>query len=55
MEQRPTLSPCETIMILRCRLEEAYEQGSAPVLRELSRQIDDIQLRHWEKQTAQAS
>ena len=55
MEQHPTLSPCDMIMILRRQLEEAYEQGSVPVMRELSRRLDDIQLRHWEAQLAQAS
>ena len=55
MEQHPTLSSCEMIMILRRQLEEAYEQGSVPVLRELSRRMDDIQLRHWEAQIAQVS
>ncbi|MBR4539968.1 MAG: hypothetical protein IKO52_14160 [Clostridia bacterium] len=55
MEQHVTLSPCEMIMILRRQLEEAYDQGSVPVLRELSRRMDDIQLRHWEAQIAQAS
>ena len=55
MEQHATFSPCEMIMILRLQLEEAYEQGSVPVLRELSRRMDDIQLRHWEAQIAQAS
>ena len=55
MEQRPTLSPVEMITILRSQLEEAYEQGNAPVLRELSHRMDDIQLRHWEAQIAQAS
>ena len=55
MEQCATLSPCEMIMILRRQLEEAYEQGSVSVLRELSRRMDDIQLRHWESQFPQAS
>ncbi len=55
MEQRPTLSPCEMITILRRQLEEAYEQGSVPVLRELSRRMDHIQLRHWETQIAEGS
>ncbi len=55
MEQLPTLSPCETIMILRRQLEESYEQGCLPIMRELSRRIDDIQLRHWEAQIAQGS
>ena len=55
MEQRPTLSPCEMIMILRRQLEEAYEQGSVPVMQELSRRIDDIQLRRWKAQITQVS
>ncbi len=55
MEQLATLSPYEMIMTLRRQLEEAYDQGSVPVLRELSRRMDDIQLRHWEAQIAQAS
>lgn len=55
MEQHPALSPCEMILILRRQLEEAYEQGCLPVMWELSRRIDGIQLLHWEAQLFQAS
>ena len=55
MEQFSTLCPCEMIKILRCRLEEAFDQGDYPAAQALSRQMDDIQLRHWEAQIAQAS
>ena len=55
MEQCPLFSDRESIVILRLHLEEAYEQDCIPVMQELSRQMDDIQLRHWAAVLAPAS
>ena len=55
MKQYAKLSPGETITILRSQLEEAYDRGCLPVIRELSRRMDEIQLRHWQAQLSRAS
>lgn len=55
MEQFSTLCSCEMIKILRCRLEEAFDQGDYPAAQALSRQMDDIQLHHWAAVLAPAS
>ena len=47
MNRRFILSHNQNILLLRRQLEEAYEQGNWPILMELSRRMDEIQLRHW--------
>ena len=55
MEQRPLLSDQEAIMILRLELEAAFDRGDLALAQSLSRQMDDIQLRHWAAVLAPAS
>ena len=55
MEQRPLFSDQEAIVILRLELEEAFDRGDLALARTLSRQMDDIQLRHWAAALAPAS
>lgn len=55
MEQRFLLSDHDTIMILRLELEEAFARGNLAAARALSRQMDEIQLRHWTAVLAPAS
>ena len=47
MEQRPLFSAHQTINILRLQLEEAFTRGDLAAAQALSRQMDEIQLRHW--------
>ena len=55
MEQRPLFSAHDTVEILRLELEEAFDRGDPALARILSRQMDDIQLRHWAAALAPAS
>ena len=47
MEQRPLFSDQEAIVLLRLELEDAFDRGDLALAQTLSRQIDEIQLRHW--------
>ncbi len=55
MEQRALFSAHQTIEILRLRLEEAFTRGDLAAAQALSRQMDEIQLRHWAAVLAPAS
>ena len=53
MEKRSSPSTCVMIMTLRRQIEEAYAQGILPAALALSRQMDGIQLRHWQTPVSQ--
>ncbi len=55
MEQHTLFSDHETIMILRLELEEAFDRGNFALVQSFSRQMDEIQLRHWAAALAPAS
>ncbi len=53
MNKRPLPSACAMIMTLRRQIEEAYAQGDLPTALALSRQMDGVQLRHWQTPVSQ--
>ena len=55
MEQRPLFSAHDPVELLRLELEEAFDRGDLALAHTLSRQMDDIQLRHWASALAPAS
>ena len=55
MEQRPLFSAHDTVEILRLELEEAFDRDDLASAQVFSRQIDEIQLRHWDAVLAPAS
>lgn len=55
MEQRPLFSAHDPVEILRLELEEAFDRGDLALAQTLSRQMDEIQLRHWAVALAPAS
>ena len=47
MEDYSLLSERDALILLRLQLEEAFTRGDLAAAQALSRQMDEIQLRHW--------
>ena len=49
MKHFPNASEYTQLLVLRCQLIEAFLQNRTEQIFRLSREIDEMQLRHWQR------